>query len=76
MHALSDIFGIWSSLAEFAREIDFPYQTVAKWSQRGRIPPEAWSAVVAAASKKRVVLTISVLARANKPRKTASVAVA
>lgn len=71
MHALSDIFAIWGSLAEFSRDIGVPYQTVAKWSQRGRIPPESWESVIDAARRRKVVLTTSLLVRTNKPRKNA-----
>jgi hypothetical protein len=72
VHALSDIFSIWISQAEFARDLQLPYQRVAKWAQRERIPPEAWPAVIDAAKRKKVVLTTSILARANKPRRSAA----
>jgi len=72
MRAIQDIFGIWPSLAELARDLDVEYQTVAKWSQRGRIPPESWDAVISAARRKRVVVSAALLNRLNKPRDTAN----
>lgn len=71
MHALQDIFAIWDSLGDLARETDLDYQRVLKWGQRGRIPPEHWDAVIAAARRKKVVLTTSLLHRLNKKRKVA-----
>jgi hypothetical protein len=72
MRELQDIFEIWSSLADMARELDVEYQTVAKWSQRGRIPPESWDAVIAAAKRKRKSLSPELLNRLNAPRGSAN----
>jgi adenylosuccinate lyase len=69
---ITGVFGIWDSLADMARDLDLEYQTVAKWSQRGRIPPEAWDAVIAAAKRKRVSVSAAILNRLNKPRSTAN----
>jgi hypothetical protein len=68
MQALTDVFDIWPSLAEMARDIGIEYQTVAKWSQRGRIPPESWDAVIEAAKRKKVTVTPGLLNRLNAPR--------
>jgi len=72
MPALQDIFQIWDSLADMARDLDLPYQTVAKWAQRERIPSEAWSAVIEAAKLEGHELTFEQLAKANPPRQSAS----
>lgn len=67
---IQHVFSIWASLADMARELDRPYQTVAKWSQRKRIPPESFAEVVAGARRRRVFLSEVVLNRVNAPRKT------
>jgi hypothetical protein len=72
MRALVDIFGIWDSLGDLAREIGRKYNTVCKWQQAGRIPPEHWDAVIGAARRKNVVITTAQLARLNRPRKSAA----
>jgi hypothetical protein len=71
MPALHDIFQIWDNLADMARDLDMPYQTVAKWAQRKRIPSEAWGAVIKAAEGRGHNMTFEQLARANPPRQSA-----
>lgn len=68
MNELSDVFGIWPSLAQMARDIGKDYQTVAKWAQRNRIPPESWDLVIVAASRKEISLTPGLLNALNTPR--------
>jgi len=53
-----------------ARDVGVPWQRLAKWSQRKRIPPEAFDAVIAAASRKGHRLTRDRLDKLNKPRAT------
>lgn len=55
-------------MAALARELGTEYQTVAKWSQRGRIPPESWDAVIAAAKRKKIYVTPGLLNKLNTPR--------
>lgn len=69
--SIKEIFQIWESLAQMARELGIEYQTVCKWQQRGRIPPESWDAVIAAALKKGKTVSVVELNRVNKPRDTA-----
>lgn len=71
MHALQDIFKIWDSLGSLARDTKVDYETVLKWGQRKRIPPEHWDAVIEAARRKSVVITPGLLHRLNSPRKVA-----
>ena len=59
-------------MADMARDLNLPYQTVAKWAQRGRIPSEAWGAVIEAAEAKGHKLSFEQLAQANPPRQSAS----
>jgi hypothetical protein len=76
--SIHDVFRIWKTtrspegLAELARDLGVEYQAVAKWAQRGRIPPESWEAVRAAARRKGRRLSASLLSRLNKPRATAN----
>lgn len=71
--AIEDVFSIWESDAEMAREVGVPYDRVAKWKQRGRIPPEASDAVIEAAEREGVALSMELLSRLNAPRGTAKV---
>lgn len=71
MPAIHDIFKIWDPLADMARDLNLPYQTVAKWAQRERIPSESWQAVIEAAKRKGRVVTLEQLANANPPRQSA-----
>lgn len=70
---LEDVFSIWESDAEMAREVGVPYDRGAKWKQRGRIPPESFPAVIEAAEREGVLLSIELLTRLNAPRGTAKV---
>ena len=54
-----------------ARVVGVEWQTCAKWSQRKRIPPESWDAVIAAVRRKGYRLTEAQLNKWNKPRGTA-----
>jgi hypothetical protein len=56
-----------------ARDLGLPHQRVAKWFQRGRIPPESWDLVIAKARRKRVALSHALLNRLNAPRDTTTV---
>jgi hypothetical protein len=74
MPALQDIFAIWDPLSEMAVDLDLPYQTVAKWKQRGRIPSESWGDVIKAAKKRGHEMTFEQIAKANPPRQSAGAA--
>ena len=74
MPALERIFAIWGQLTDMAHDLDLPYQTVAKWKQRGRIPSEAWADVIEAAKFKGRTITFEQLASANPERKSAGAA--
>jgi predicted site-specific integrase-resolvase len=69
---IEDVFGVWESLAEMARDLDVDYQRLAKWSQRGRIPYEYFDLVTAKAKRRRVRLSSELLSRLNAPRGTVS----
>jgi hypothetical protein len=72
METVDDIFAIWDSVADMARDLDMPYQTVSKWQQRARIPYESWEAVIKAAGVEGYELTFEQLAKINRPRLNAS----
>lgn len=74
MPALHDIFEIWPTIVDMATDLDLPYQTVAKWKQRGRIPSESWGAVIEAAKARDCKVTFQQLADANPPRQSAGAA--
>lgn len=74
MLELDDIFKYWETLAHMARDLELPYQTVAKWSQRGRIPSEFWGTVIEAAGRRGKRLNYEQLASANPPRQSAGAA--
>lgn len=70
MEAMEDIFEVWDTVADMAREISVPYQTVAKWHQRKRIPPEAWHGIIEAAARKEKWITAADLLRVNGRRRS------
>lgn len=69
--SIEQIFALWRTQVAMARDVGVEWQTCAKWSQRKRIPPEAWDAVIAAAARKGQKLTPGQLNKLNKPRGTA-----
>lgn len=69
--SIEQIFELWPTQVEMARDVGVQWQTCAKWSQRSRIPPEAWDAVIAAVARKGRRLTPAQLNKVNRPRGTA-----
>lgn len=47
----SQIIGLWDNVAEFARDIDVPYQRARKMNDRGSIHSDYWDLVVNAADR-------------------------
>ena len=62
---MEHILNIWPNLKALADDIGSPYQTVAAWKQRGRIPADHDFALIAAASRRGEVLTLETLANAR-----------
>jgi hypothetical protein len=52
MQNVADIFGLWPSDAEVARDIGVSYPTVSSWKQRGSIPAAYWRRVIRAAARR------------------------
>lgn len=69
--SIDQVFALWPTQPAMARDVGVPWQRLAKWSQRKRIPPEAFDAVIAAAARKGRQLTPALLNKLNKPRGTA-----
>jgi hypothetical protein len=69
--SIDQVFDLWSTQVEMARDVGVQWQACAKWSQRKRIPPEAWDAVIAAVKRKGRRLSPAQLNKLNTPRKTA-----
>jgi len=74
--SIEQIFDLWPTQVEMAREVGVEWQACAKWSQRKRIPPESWDAVIAAARRKGRRLSVAQLNKLNRPRATARVSAA
>jgi DNA-binding transcriptional regulator YiaG len=70
MRDITDVFSIWPSQADMARDLGLPYQTVAKWHQRERIPQENWLDVIEAAARREKLVTAADLLRVNNRRQS------
>ncbi len=57
VNTISDVFGIWGSLADMAEATGRSHWTVQKWSQRKSIPSDAWPDLIAAARREGKKLT-------------------
>jgi hypothetical protein len=51
MQSFSELLVLWPSLAEVARELTVPYDTVISWKRRKSVPYEYWPALVASAAR-------------------------
>ena len=47
-----EVLGLWSTLRDFASEVDAPLVSARKWHQRDSIPPEFWIKVSDAAQRR------------------------
>jgi hypothetical protein len=54
---------LWDTPEVLAGEIGVGVWAARKWSQRDRIPPEWWSAIVSTDTARRGGLTLEILAR-------------
>jgi len=62
---MEDIFNKWPTLADLARDLGKPYQTVAAWKQRGSIPAKHDLDLVRLAGLRGEVLTLEAIAKAR-----------
>lgn len=63
MDTYRDIIGLWPSLREFADDIGVRYGTAQVMRYRNQLKDEHWQAVVAAASRRGLPVTLDILAR-------------
>jgi hypothetical protein len=68
--AMNPILRIWPRLSDLAADLNKPYQTVAAWKQRGRIPADHDLDLIAAARKRGHELTLEQLAVARREAST------
>lgn len=52
MQSVADIFALWPSDADVARDIGMSYPTVSSWKQRGSIPVAYWRPLIRAARRR------------------------
>ena len=52
MQTVAEIFSLWPSDADFARDIGISYPTASSWKQRGSIPVSYWRPIIRAARKR------------------------
>lgn len=69
MQAIDDIFGIWPSLGEMAKDLGQIEDTVYRWKMRGRIPEDVWPTVIEKAAAREQLVTASQIMRFNAPIK-------
>jgi hypothetical protein len=62
---MENILRIWPTMADLAADLGIPYQTVAAWKNRGRIPATYDVQIVDAAKARGVPLTFEALAVAR-----------
>jgi transposase-like protein len=63
MQTVPDIIDRWPSVAELADDLGEKPNTVSKWRQRKRIPPDQWLPLVTCARKRRIPLDLTTLAK-------------
>lgn len=52
MNTLDDLFGLWPTVSDLARDIGRPVQTVSSWKSRKSIPGSEFVAITNAAGKR------------------------
>jgi hypothetical protein len=54
MQSFAELLVLWPSLAEVARDLAVPYDTVIAWKRRKSVPYEYWPALVTSAARYEV----------------------
>jgi hypothetical protein len=67
MHSFREVIAQWPSAAELAYDLNFqpgigPLK-VRAWKRRDNIPPEYWDQLVDAAKRRRIRITVKLLAK-------------
>ncbi|MGN7867754.1 hypothetical protein [Paracoccus sp. 22332] len=65
---MEHITHIWPKIADLAADLGKPYQTVAAWKLRGRIPADYDLDLIAAAKKRGKRLSLEDLAKARRAK--------
>ena len=65
---MEHITHIWPRVADLAADLGKPYQTVAAWKLRGRIPADYDLDLIAAAKARGMTLTLEELAIARRDK--------
>lgn len=65
---MEHITHIWPKIADLAADLGKPYQTVAAWKLRGRIPADYDLDLIAAAKKRGKRLSLEDLAKARRTK--------
>lgn len=58
MQTFRDLIARWPTIADFAREIDAGYEAARKMNDRNNIHNEHWGAVIKAALKRDIEVTL------------------
>jgi len=66
MSVMENIFSLWPSLVDMAKDLGRGYPTVAAWKQRGSIPAKYDLDLVEAAERRGAVLSLADLAEARR----------
>ena len=61
MESYRDIIDAWPSRRALAEDLGVDYETVKKWRQRDSIPAAHWPALVKAARRRKVRVTLTLL---------------
>lgn len=62
IETFGDVIAQWPSQGTLAEDVGVKATLPAAWKHRGRIPPEYWGQIVAAASKRGYPVTLDLLA--------------
>lgn len=66
--SFASLIAQWPTIAALARETGVPYATVKRWKQRATIPSAHWLAVVAAANRRGILISVHDLAALSAKR--------
>ena len=59
--SFSEIISFWPSVSALSDDLGVPYQTAAAWKQRDSVPAERWPALITAAHKRGLTITLEQL---------------
>lgn len=68
MDSFRDVINKWSSPVELAGDMGERIDTVRKWYYRDKIPSGKWVALIASAKKRRIMVSVQLLASLSSKR--------